>query len=69
LFAQLSLGPEQIAFILPLLESFGDKARYVRGMLFAPTEAEYRTLQLPPVFQWLYYPYRLARLALKHGKS
>jgi len=56
---------------LRMLERIWDKLRYLRGLLITPTEAEWRRLLLPPALFFLYYPYRLARLArsfLAQGK-
>ena len=56
---------------LRMLERISDKLRYLRGLLITPTEAEWRRLLLPPALFFLYYPYRLARLArslLAQGK-
>ena len=39
----------------------------VAGILFVPTEAEYRALQLPSPLYALYYPYRLLRLGTKYA--
>jgi hypothetical protein len=48
---------------LRMLERASDKLRFLRGLLITPTEAEWRRLLLPPALFFLYYPYRLARLA------
>jgi hypothetical protein len=47
---------------LRMLERISDKLRFLRGLLITPTEAEWRSLLLPPALFFLYYPYRLARL-------
>jgi hypothetical protein len=62
-------GPVQIRFTLPLLETAGDKLRYLNGMALAPTEAEFRALDLPSGLHWMYYPFRLARLTWKHAAA
>jgi hypothetical protein len=60
-------GAELVRFTLPLLETVGDKLRYLHGLVLAPTEAEFEALQLPPALGWAYYPFRFLRLSWKHA--
>jgi hypothetical protein len=57
---------EEMWFLRRMTNGIGDKIRLLYGMGLAPTEAEWRLIQLPPVLYPLYYPFRLGRLAVKH---
>ena len=52
---------ELIPLCLRMFESPRHRIRYLLGQ-FAPSRAEYRVLQLPPVFYFLYYLFRPIRL-------
>ena len=43
------------------------RARFVFGIFFEPSEAEYMVLRLPPFLHWLYYLVRPLRLAAKYA--
>jgi len=54
-----------IPFCLRLFESRRHRIRYLLGHL-APSRAEYRDLQLPPPFYFLYYFFRPMRLIARY---
>lgn len=54
-------GPELIRFSLQVLERTGQRLRFLAGQ-YAPSEAEYRVLRLPPALFFLYYLFRPLRL-------
>ena len=56
-------------FNLRMLKRFRDKINFLRGLLITPSESEWRDLQLPPTLYFLYYPYRLARLAGRRASA
>jgi hypothetical protein len=49
-----------------MFESPRHRIRYLLGQ-FAPSRAEYRVLQLPPAFYFLYYLFRPIRLIARHA--
>ena len=58
---------EQFRFLVQIASDSRSILRLMFGMTLAPTEAEWRCLKLPPVAYPLYYPFRLARLAVKYA--
>jgi hypothetical protein len=54
-----------IRFDLRMLDGNADRARYLAHSLFDPTLREWELVKLPDPLLPLYYPIRLARLALK----
>ena len=57
---------ESTRLYLRLLETPGHKLRFLSGLYFTPSEAEYRALKFPPRLFSLYYPFRPIRLLWKH---
>ena len=49
-------------------ERTAQRVRFFVGVYIAPTEAEYRALQLPPALHLLYYAFRPLRLIAKHAR-
>jgi hypothetical protein len=49
------------------LERTSDRLKYLFGSFVLPSEAEYRTLKLPPALYSLYYIFRPLRLAVKYA--
>lgn len=66
-----TVGPasaiESANFARHVFARTGHRARFIFGIFFEPTEAEYQALQLPPALHWLYYAFRPLRLAVKHA--
>jgi hypothetical protein len=58
---------ELTRFCLGLLETPRHRMRYLAGHYLTPSEAEYKALRLPPPLFFLYYPFRPARLVVKHA--
>lgn len=58
--------PTQAWFLSQFTDGLADTMRLWHGMAFAPTEAEWRLVQLPPALYPLYYPIRLGRMAVKY---
>ena len=58
---------ELTVFNARMAERTWDKARHCAALLKAPTERELELLSLPERLFFLYYPLRVARLALKYG--
>ena len=57
---------ESARFANHVFERRQHRIRFIFGIFFEPTEAEYQALKLPPTLHWLYYAFRPARLAAKH---
>jgi hypothetical protein len=57
---------EGMWFLRRMTNGIGDEIRLLHGMTFAPTEAEWKLIQLPGALYPLYYPIRLGRLAVKY---
>lgn len=66
-----TVGPasaiESASFARHVFSRTSHRARFIFGIFFEPTEAEYQALQLPPALHWLYYAFRPLRLAVKHA--
>lgn len=58
---------ESARFANHVFERRQHRLRFIFGIFFEPTEAEYQALKLPPALHWLYYAFRPARLAAKHA--
>ena len=54
-----------LRFDLRQLDGSADRARYLMHSVFDPTMREWELVKLPDALLPLYYPIRLARLALK----
>ena len=59
-------GSELIPLSLRMFESPRHRIRYLLGQ-FAPSRAEYKVLQLPPAFYFLYYLFRPIRLLARQA--
>ncbi len=57
---------ESARFSLRAFERLHHRARFIFGIFFVPTEAEYISRKLPPALYGLYYLYRPLRLAAKY---
>lgn len=57
---------EATRYMLAVLETPGQRIRFLAGVYLIPSEAEYRVLRLPPSLYFLYYPFRQIRLVAKH---
>jgi len=57
---------ELIPLCLRMFESPRHRIRYLLGQ-FAPSRAEYKVLQLPPAFYFLYYLFRPIRLITRYA--
>lgn len=62
---------DMTGFCLRLFDTPGQRLRLLFGTWIAPSEADYRTLKLPPVLFPLYYAYRPLRLVARRllGRS
>jgi hypothetical protein len=63
-----SMAASDALAFMRLLRSPLRKVLYLGGVVFVPTLAERRAVQLPPLFGFLYYVVRPLRLAAKWGK-
>lgn len=59
---------ESARFARQAFERTGHSVRFIFGIFFQPTEAEYLALKLPPLLHWLYYLFRPVRLAAKYAR-
>ena len=62
-------GLRLFLFHIKLRESFADGLRYAAFTAFAPNVADWQALRLPAGFAFLYYPFRMLRLAWKYATA
>lgn len=60
---------ESTRFSMRAFQRTAHRLRYLCGSLTGPSEAEYRTLRLPPRLHWLYYSFRPLRIAVKYARD
>jgi len=58
---------ESARFLWKTIESPARAVAALLGIFLAPTEAEFRAIQLPGALYGLYYPFRLVRLSFKYA--